>query len=173
VTIETMNVLQRVINVQPLSDEARKAFTHELPVALEALEEDEFVIVTLKYANLFVQFLCQGSFGMRIEAISNLYLPEDKHLSPEQSTRMLELGWNGPTALPDELEAGGMKADGSPNYFLDVARPVPYDVIAQLGTATLRDVFGAPHRGALEYQALGTGNLSIRFPNLGIRRQAK
>jgi hypothetical protein len=110
---------------------------------------------------------------MRVEAISNLYLPEDKHLTPEQSARMLELRWNGPTALPDELEPGGMKADGSPNYFLDVARPVPYDVLAQLATATLRDVFGAPHPGGLEYQGLGTGNLSIRFPNLGIRRQTK
>lgn len=64
---------------------AWETFTRELAVALEALNEDEFLVLIVKQKNYFVQFAAQGSFGMRAEAVSNLYLPDGRHLSPEQS----------------------------------------------------------------------------------------
>jgi hypothetical protein len=75
--------------------------------------------------------------------------------------------------LPDELEPGGMKADGSPNYFMDAARPVPFDLLAQLATSSLRDIFAAKHPGNLAYRAMNATGDSIRFPNLGIRQRVK
>ena len=75
--------------------------------------------------------------------------------------------WEAPTNLPDEF---GHRPDGSPNYFVDLADPVPLDELAALAVATLADVHGAMHPNALEYSTGGGDNRSIRFPNLEIRR---
>lgn len=80
---------------------------------------------------------------------------------------LLELGWDGPANLPDEF---GHRPDGSPNYFVDLANPVPLDELALLAMNTLVHVYGAEHPGMLEYSTGCEGNGSIRFPHLGIRR---
>ena len=95
-TTEAVHTRKRLIKVQPTSEVAWETFTQELAVALEALQEDEFLVLMVKQKNYFVQFAAQGSFGMRAEAVSNLYLPDDKQLSPEQSAGMLELGLERP-----------------------------------------------------------------------------
>jgi len=156
--------VQRTIRIQPTAKRAWVDFTDNLAVALEALDEDEWLILSVKNSNRFVQFAAQGSRGMRAEATSDFYLPEDQHLTQEQYTMLLEIGWNAPTNLPDQLELGGLKPDGSPNYFLDVARPVPFDLMANLAVITLEVVFGAGSPGRLEYEASGDNNVSIRFP---------
>ena len=80
---------------------------------------------------------------------------------------MLELGWDAATNLPDEF---GHSPDGSPNYFVDLANPVPLDELALLAVNTLVHVYGAEHPGMLEYSAGCERNASIRFPDLGIRQ---
>jgi hypothetical protein len=141
---------------------------------LAALEEDEFIVLSVKNSSQFIQFAAQGSFGMRAESVSDFYLPEQAHLSDRQVAKLLELGWNAPTNLPDELELGGQKKpDGSPNYYLDVASPVPHDILAALAAATLVSVFGVGHPGELEYTAVSRDGGSVRFPNLGLRRRKK
>jgi hypothetical protein len=163
---------RRIFMVQPSSSEAWKGFVLELTTALRALEEDEFLIISVKKTNRFVQFAAQGSFGMRAEVTSDFYLPEEEQLSKKQYSALLQLGWNAPSNLPDQLEPGrGHKSDGSPNYFLDIARPVPFELLAQLAVATFRGVFGAGHPGNLQYSAFGEGRVSIRFPHLGVRRR--
>jgi len=161
---------RRTVLIQPSTEVAWTRFAGELSAALPGLEEDEYLIVQVKYTNRFVQFAAQGAVGMRAESTSDFYLPREQQLSEDQYALLLDLGWNAPTNLPDQLEAGGLKPDGSPNYFLDLAQPVPYDVLAQLASATLEQVHGARHPGRLEYVAAGTGKVSFRFPNLGIRR---
>ena len=49
-------------------------FTEKLAQALSMLEEDQFLIISVKNSNRYVQFSAQGSFGMRAETTSNSYL---------------------------------------------------------------------------------------------------
>lgn len=149
--------------------EAWKCFAYELASALRALEEDEWLILSLKHRNRFVQVMNQGGAGFRAEAVSDFYLEDGDHLSEHDQGALLELGWDAPTNLPDEF---GHRPDGSPNYFLDLAHPVPLDELALLAVNTLLHVYGAVHPNALEYSTGSMDSASIRFPNLGIRRAA-
>lgn len=147
--------------------DAWKFFACELATALRGLEEDEWLVLSLKRRNRFVQFMCQGGAGCRVEAVSDFYLEDGDHLSERDRGALLELGWDAPTSLPDEF---GHRPDGSSNYFLDLANPVPWDELALLAVNTLVLVHGAGHPNALEYSTGGEDKASIRFPSLGIRR---
>lgn len=153
---------------QPDTSAAWAQLTDALQSALGALEEDEYLVLQVKGTNRFVQFAMQGSFGMRVEAVSNFYLPEGQQLDDSDHATLLRLGWHTATNLPDEI--GGHQPDGSPNYFLDLAPPVPLRAVAELAVVTLRAVYGAEHPLDLEYTAFGDSVASIRLPNLGLRR---
>ena len=84
-----------------------------------------------------MQFAGQGRFGIRPETVSNAYLCGDDRLSSGAERLLVALGWNRPTMTPAEDQAEGA-VDGSPNWFLDVAWPVPFDEVAALATRTLR-----------------------------------
>ena len=155
---------------QPLAKDAWSQFAERLIPALVGLEEDEFLVLTVKGGNRFVQFMDQGGYGLRMEAVSDYYLPEDEHLTEDDYATLRKLGWKAPTTLPD---AFGHEADGSPNYHLDLARPVPYDDVAILAVMTLANVYGARHPGNLEYDARSVEGASIRFPHLPIRRRVE
>jgi hypothetical protein len=147
--------------------EAWKRFEHELAQALAGLEEDEWLVLSLKERPRFVQFMNQGGAGARAETVSDFYLDEGAQLSEGERARLLRLGWSAPTNLPD---AFGYQPDGSPNYFADLANPVPWDELAMLAVATLKAVHGAAHPNVLEYTTGSRNGASPRFPNLGIRR---
>ena len=152
---------------QALTIDAWKRFACELANALRGLEEDEWLILSLKRRDRFVQFMNQGGAGFRAEAVSDFYLEDGDHLSEHDHGALLELGWDAPTNLPDEL---GRRPDGSPNYFLDLANPVPLDELALLAVNTLLHAYGAEHPNVLEYSTGSQDRVSLRFPNLGIRR---
>lgn len=142
-----------------------KRFTKELVVTLNCLEENEYLIIAIKNLNGFVQFAAQGASGMRIEATSNDYLSEDKQLDEKSQRLMLELGWQMPTHWPEEDDN---EPEGSPNYYLDVAPPVPLAHMAELAVKTLRYVFDVQHPDALRYDAFTESGEPLKFPNLGI-----
>ena len=71
---------------------------------------------------------------------------------------LLTFGWRAPTNLPDEF---GFDPDGSPNYFLDLANPVPLHELAALAVSTLANVHGARHPSDLEYSTGSVDNRSI------------
>jgi len=153
---------------QERAQEAWKEFVDCLVGALVSLEEDEFLVLGIKGTSRYVQIMDQGAYGIRMEAVSDYYLPEDQHLSEEDYAALMKLGWRAPTQLPDAIGGG---ADGSPNYYLDLARPVPYGDVAVMAALTLDNVHGAAHPGCLEYDARSTRGMSIRFPHLPIRRR--
>lgn len=155
---------------QPAATDAWKEFVSLLVLALHDLDEDEFLVLNVKGTARYVQFMAQGTFGMRVESVSDFYLPEDQHLDEKDYRRLIDLGWHAPTKLPDQF---GHDPDGSPNYFLDLAQPIPLDDVAILGVLTLANVHGASHPGMLEYEARSLAGQSIRFPHLGIRRAVK
>ena len=151
------------------TQDAWTRFAHELATALQGLEEDEWLVLSLKKRNRFAQFMNQGGAGYRAETVSDFYLEGRRRLSESDRATLLDLGWEAPTNLPDEF---GYRPDGSPNYFVDLANPVPLHELAALAVATLVNVHGAHTLTALQYSTGGSDNRSIRFPNLGIRRSS-
>ena len=156
---------------QPTTEEAWTQFEGELTRSIAALDEDEFLIITTKRIFRFIQFSAQGGFGMRVEAVSDAYLKEGRKLSESARTKLLAFGWNPPTYIPKELGEEERTPDGSPNYFLDIDTPVPFDAVAALAIRTLREIFGAVHPGGLQYKAFAKGGDNIRFPNLRVARE--
>lgn len=152
---------------KPSREEAWDELCHGLALALRDLDEDDWLILSLKDSNRFVQFMAQGAHGFRAETVSDYYLPEDEHLTDAQFRTLVHLGWRAPTGLPDEF---GPATGGSPNYFIDLAPPISHEALALLAVATLIRVHGARHPGDLEYAAETNCGHSIRFPHLKVKR---
>lgn len=152
------------------TSEAWKEFADRLMAALIGLEEDEYLILNVKGTSRFVQFMDQGQYGMRVESISDYYLPEDDHLSENDYQLLTKLGWHAPTQVPG---TSGHDPDGSPNYYLELAHPLPIPDIAVMAVMTVANVHHASHPGELEYDAQSMDGTSIRFPHLSIRRRTK
>lgn len=142
-------------------------FTKSLSEVRAVLEEDQYLILERKGGWGFVQFAAQGPQGLRAEAISNAYLPADRQLSPNAVKRMADLGWLSPTGSP-ESSTPRQDPDGSPNYFLDWPRPVPFDKVAQVAVDTLVDVYEIAHPGWMHYKAFARGGAQILLPTLGV-----
>lgn len=141
-----------------------------LAEALSDLAEDEYLILSDKRGNYYVQFAAQGAFGMRAEAVSNVYIDEPgKELSRDAYRTLLDLGWTPPTKLRPELETKG-EPEGSPNFFVDRSAPVHCGEVARLAVRTFREAFDISHPGFLEYRAFHSNGASIRFPSLKIKR---
>lgn len=147
--------------------EAWTDFDQRLMQVLAVLEEDEYLIISRKGTNRFVQFAGQGAHGMRVETVSNFYLPERQQFSEAQHDRLLQFGWNPPCNLPDQF---GHEPVGSPNYFLDLPQPVDFRYVALLAINTLLGPIGAEHPLDLEYRSLAATGESIRWPTLKLRR---
>jgi hypothetical protein len=155
----------------PPTEEAWKMFQAALAVALGDLDEDEFLVISAKNMSYFVQFAAQGAYGMRVEAISNAYIMDEDHeLSEEEYQKLLDLGWNAPTYEPDDGLELDPPAEGSSNFYLDVATPVPYPTVAALAVDTLGQIYQVRYPGELQYRGYSTDDVSIRFPLLGIKR---
>jgi hypothetical protein len=136
------------------------------------LAEDEFLILSEKRRNVYVQFNAQGSFGILAEAISNEYLDKTEQLKPAAIARLRKIGWLPPrrTALDVQLVRG----KGSPNFTIETDRPVPYVRLADAAVRTLRQVYGTAHPGELEYKAFQSrDDYAIRFPGLGLMRRSE
>ena len=151
------------------ADAAWSNFQGHLALALSDLDEDEFLELSHKGTDQSILIVAQGGYGMRAEAFANAYLPAD-HLSSQQSVAgMVGMGWHAPT----RSLAGYVDADGSRNYFVDLAAPVPYAWLAELIVKTFRGAYYVRHPSRLEYRAASHADntLTIRFPTLRIKRK--
>ena len=149
--------------------EAWPAWKERLTAVLEKLEEDQFLVISAKRGNHYIQFSCQGSFGLRVETTSNEYLAESQKLSASQVQALLSAGWTSPTG--DSLSATpALDPDGSPNFFADFDVPVPFDTVADLTVRTLSRILGFAHPGWLQCQAFEMDGSELEFPELGLKR---
>src|SRR5689334_14225111 len=143
--------------------------TDNLAACLADLSEDEFLILSSKSANYFVQFAGQGQFGMRIEATSNVYVaPPEDVLSAAAYSAMAKLGWKPPTGVPGSEPRD---PDGSPNFFLDLALPLDFRRVADMAVKTLRQLYRIQHPGQLQYKSFDGSGIEIRFPTLRLKRE--
>jgi T3SS (YopN, CesT) and YbjN peptide-binding chaperone 1/T3SS (YopN, CesT) and YbjN peptide-binding chaperone 3 len=148
------------------------AFTQQLTGVLGALEEDQFLVITVKRTNRFVQFAAQGAFGMRAETTSNDYLAPSERLGTRQIAALATAGWRGQTAGSGE-STPEKDPDGSPNFFVEFDHPVPDKDVAQLAVHTLAQVLRVPHPGFLEYEVFDIEGNPILLPSLGLKRAAR
>ncbi len=153
--------------VSPYLSAAWPPFEQKLAAVLARLEEDQYLILSVKHSDRFVQFAGQGSFGMRAETTSNSYLPKSELLNDEQIEAMRASGWLSPTGAPDE-STPERDPDGSPNFFCDFPQPVPYGAIARLTVNTFAEILRVPHPGFLKYEAFDD-NGPLLFPSLGLK----
>jgi hypothetical protein len=154
------------------SSPAWPAFKSKLAEALAVLEEDQYLVITEKSGWAYVQFAGQGSFGVRAECVSNNYLDEAHALRADQMTALQKIGWLAPTGTPAEASPK-RQAVGSPNFFRDFDRPVPYDPVARMAVRALTEVFEIPHPGYLMYKAFDKKQRTILVPTLGLMREAQ
>ena len=160
--------LKRAVTQSLSIPDSWTAFERSLADSIRDLGEDEFLVIERKNTHHFVQFAAQGFFGLRAEAAANAYQPKSER-NPELGGRLMQMGWKSPTYV--QSLHNQEPADGSPNFYLDVASPVPYAEISALAVETLRGPFGARHPGELQYEAFSSASVSIRFPQLGIKRR--
>ena len=143
-------------------------FAKKLASALATLEENQFLVLSVKQSNRFVQFAAQGAFGMRAETTSNNYLHKQEQLDARQIAALLALGWSDPTGSHSESTPEN-DPDGSPNFFSEFNNPVPFDEVADLTIQTLTQILRVPHPGFLEYSGFDVQGNLIAFPELGLR----
>jgi hypothetical protein len=151
---------------------AWERFTGALAECLTDLVEDEFLVISNKTINYYIQFAGQGRFGMRAEASCNQYIePPEAWLDQDDYRAMASLGWHRATSPRHEKMQGKPDPDGSPNFFMDVDYPVDSGKVAQLTVQTFRTVFRIGHAGNLQYKAFSRSGDKIRFPCLHIKRE--
>ena len=154
---------------QAPADQEWERFTGDLALCLADLAEDEYLVLSAKRVNYYIQFAAQGQFGMRAEAASNVYVElTEAALSTEAYALMEQFGWK----LPNEVPDSGHDPDGSPNFFLDVANPIDFAYLADLAVRTFRRVYHIHHPGQLQYKAFSRTEMQIRFPTLRIKRES-
>ncbi len=147
-------------------------FAGRLASVLQALQEDQFLVVSAKKSSLYVQLACQGFYGLRMETTSNQYLSETEQLTDMQINMLADLGWNRP-AEEEEDEVRDKPPEGSPNFHIDFSTPVSFDGAAELAVKTLSLVHRIPHPGYLEYEAFDSDGNSIPIPDLGLKRMTR
>jgi hypothetical protein len=169
---------------QASADQEWKRFAGDLALCLANLSEDEYLVLTSKRVNYYIQFSAQGQFGVRAEATSNAYLePADAALSTDAYAALAKLGWNFPTGVPNS----GSNPDGSPNFFVDLSSPVDFRSLAQLAVHTFRRVYNIHHPGQQQSHSIthctrlgdeewrietfGEERGSIRLPTIGVELQ--
>lgn len=151
------------------------AFGKRLELVLADMEEDEILIVFEKgERNVYVQFYAQGNFGMHVEAVSNEYIEKEHRLDRTGIEALRKIGWRPPMAM--DRRARSKPRAGSPNFFIDTGRPVPYELLADAAIRALRDVYRTLHPGDLMYKTFcaekAPEQYQFRFPTLGLRRSS-
>lgn len=147
-------------------------FARKLSAALRKLEEDQFLILSLKQSNQYIQFAAQGSFGMRAETTSNSYLPESRQLTEQQITSLTEAGWHPPSGAPADATPD-KQPDGSPNFFIDFPVPKTFRAVAKTAVTTLAEILRVPHPGFLEYELFDADGNAFALPELGLKRATR
>lgn len=147
-------------------------FATHLQAALAQMKEDQFLAISVKETNRFVQFAAQGAKGIRAEATSNHFLLGREKLDVKQTRTLAKLSWHKPTGTPEEATPE-RQPDGSCNFFVDSPTPVDVAHLASLAVRTLSEVFGAPHSGLLQYTAYDYAGNSLMLPDLQIKREQR
>jgi len=160
-------------NIDPHEESAKVSrdwpvFTERLTTVLSSMQEDQFLTISDKNSQRYIQFAAQGAFGMRAEISSNAYLPRPDRLSDGQMAQLAEAGWRPPTGSPS-ASTPEKDPDGSPNFFIDHDAPIDAALIVEQAVRTLVRILRIPHPGFLTYDASDCEGNALVFPELGLK----
>lgn len=150
-------------------------FAHQFAQVLSRLEENQFLILSAKRGNRYLQFSCQGSWGMRAEVTSNHFLNGDERLARREMAWLRAHGWNAPTGTPKQATPD-KDPDGSPNYYIDFLVSVPISDVVSVAIDTLIHGLALPYPGVLSYESFNSAGGALEFQELGLKsapRQSK
>jgi len=151
----------------PKPSAAWPKFERKLAVVLKKLQEGHYLILSAQQSGRLIQFAAQGQHGMRIETTSNNYLSGVDQLSPVEISSLTSTGWGAPTG--DRVTSTPENdPNGSPNFFVQFAAPVPYEAVAKLAVRTIAEILRIPHPRSLQYQAFDEEQSEIALPTLAL-----
>jgi hypothetical protein len=142
-------------------------FKKGLASVLSRLESDQYLIISAKGSNRFVQFACQGAAGIRVEVTSNHFLKGKDRLNRRQISWLCANGWNAPTGKLKEATPE-KDPNGSPNYFLDLPAPFAAEEIANLTVDALVNGLEIQSPASLAYEAFDDSGKNIRIEELDL-----
>ncbi len=143
-------------------------FADKLMAALASMKEDQYLVLSARKGDRFLQFACQGVWGWRVEVSSNNYMKGESRINRQESAWLRLRGWKTPTYNPQSSTADG-HPDGSPNYFTDLPETTPVREIAKLAADTLTHGLGFAHPTRLSYRAFEKESADLLFPGLGLK----
>jgi len=143
-------------------DEEWHHFADRLTAVLGSLHEHEFLILSEKKRNVYIQFASGGRAGLDVEAVSKQFFPD---LSKEGKMNLDELGWSPPTYIlgPNGEQVPG----GSCNYSIHPDN-MSSAALADLVVRTFCLVYHTRHPADLQYHSFRAPNTNIEFPALGL-----
>jgi len=154
----------------PAPASAWESFEKALASALSVLK-DEYLVVSTKGGNRFVQFNVCPDEGVFAEAVSNAYLGPAEKLDVGQMADLLSLGWAAPTHEPGSPDAVPAP-DGSPNHFREFQQPYSCADVARFAIRTLTGPLRVGNPSELEYRAFDNDGHAVTLPALAIDRDA-
>lgn len=141
-------------------------FADQLAHVLSQLEEDQFLILSAKRSNRYLQFSCQGAWGMRAEVVSNHFLKGDQRLTRKEMAWLRANGWNAPSGTP-KMATPDRDPDGSPNYYIDF--PASASNLVAVAINTLIHGLAIPCPGALTYESFRSSGEPLEFQALKLK----
>lgn len=143
-------------------------FEHRLAHVLAAMPVESYLIISTESGDAdggyYVQFANGGKAGLRAEAVSSSYLASPHALAPEQEVRLGSLGWQWPGG-PNDLDK---------NFNRQWPNPAPYEEVARLAVASLREVYRVESPAALVYRHRSfEDGRTLDASALGIRQERR
>ena len=139
-----------------------ESFEQALASALSVLK-DEFLIVSTRAGNRFVQFHARPDARVFAETVCNAYLGPSEKLDAGQMADLLSMGWVAPTHAPGSLSPV-LPPKGSPNHFREFPHPCSCAEIARFAVRTLAEVLRIASPAELQYRAFDDEGGSIEVP---------
>jgi hypothetical protein len=164
---KTLGISHRIDPAKKISKDW-PIFTERLTSVLSKLKEDQFLIVSTEDGDQYVQFACQGVWGMRVEVPSNHFLKGAHRLNRRQMLWLSSHGWNAPTGM-GKRATPSKDPDGSPNYFIDFPNPTTVSEISQIATDALVNAMQIQHPARLHYEAFDADQHELLFDELGLK----
>jgi hypothetical protein len=147
---------------------AWRQFAADVATALSVLSEGQCLVLSAKRRGAWVHMVIGEEGSVYAEAASNEWLKPREALDADALARLGELDWQAPTATREEVEAADEALYRTSNFSRGWRGPAPLEAIAEVATATLREVYGLRRPSQLEYTAFGPGLKEILLPTLGI-----
>jgi hypothetical protein len=140
-------------------------FGKRLTSVLSKMKEDQYLVISAKSGDRYIQFACQGGQGMRVEVSSNNFLKGNGRLKRRQTSWLCTNGWNAPTV--NRTKATPKKdPNGSPNYFVDLPVSIAVDEIAEFAIEALMHGLEIPNPALLAYEAFNSNGVTFQIDEL-------